>query len=164
MTIVAADGLDVQPVKENRFLIGVAETYDVLIQVPAFGAYEFRATAHDGSGYASVWIGSGERHPAPEVPKPNLYHTMGHFNLKQVFSLTPAGTMGMPDREVEAGKFDQPGMMGMGSMDMGGMPGMERMDHGADPGYADGEPHFPHRRYGPRGSLYAETASVFTDR
>ncbi len=133
MTIVAADGLDVQPVKENRFLIGVAETYDVLIQVPAFGAYEFRATAHDGSGYASVWIGSGERHPAPEVPKPNLYHTMGHFNLKQVFSLTPAGTMGMPDREVEAGKFDQPGMMGMGSMDMGGMPGMERMDHGADP-------------------------------
>jgi len=133
MTIIAADGLDVQPVKENRFLIGVAETYDVLIQVPASGAYEFRATAHDGSGYASVWIGSGERHPAPEVPKPNLYHTMGHFNLKQAFSLTPAGTMGMPDREVEAGKFDQPGMMGMGSMDMGGMPGMESMEHGADP-------------------------------
>ena len=133
MNIVAADGLDVQPVKENRFLIGVAETYDVLVQIPASGAYEFRATAHDCSGYASVWIGSGERHPAPELPKPNLYHTMGHFNLKQVFSLTPAGTMGMPDRKVEAGKFDQPGMMGMGSMDMGGMPGMESMDHGADP-------------------------------
>ena len=133
MTIVAADGLDVQSVKENRFLIGVAETYDVLIQVPGSGAYEFRATAHDGSGYASVWIGSGERHPAPDVPKPNLYHTMGHFNLKQVFSLTPAGTMGMPDRKVEAGKFDQPGMMGMGAMDMGGMPGMESMDHGAEP-------------------------------
>jgi hypothetical protein len=33
----------------------------------------------------------------------------------------------------QAGKFDQPGMMGMGSMDMGGMPGMESMDHGADP-------------------------------
>jgi FtsP/CotA-like multicopper oxidase with cupredoxin domain len=131
MTIVAADGLDVQPVKENRFLIGVAETYDVLIQVPASGAYEFRATAHDGSGYASVWIGSGERHPAPDVPKPNLYHTMGDLSLKQVFSLTPAGTMGMPDREVEAGKFDQPGMIGMGSMDMGAMPGMESMDHGA---------------------------------
>jgi FtsP/CotA-like multicopper oxidase with cupredoxin domain len=133
MTIVAADGLDVQPVKENRFLIGVAETYDVLIQVPASGAYEFRATAHDGSGYASAWIGSGERHPAPEVPKPNLYHTMGHFNLKQVFSLTPSGTMGMPDRVVEEGKFDQPGMMGMGSMDMGGMTGMESMEHGAEP-------------------------------
>jgi hypothetical protein len=134
MTIVAADGLDVQPVKENRFLIGVAETYDVLIQVLASGAYEFRATAHDGSGYASVWIGSGERHPAPDVPKPNLYHSMHHFNLKQVFSLTPEGTMGMPDREVEAGKFDKPGMMGMGSMDMTGMHGMEGMDHGIDAG------------------------------
>jgi FtsP/CotA-like multicopper oxidase with cupredoxin domain len=132
MTIVAADGLDLQPVKENRFLIGVAETYDVLIVVPDSGAYEFRATAHDGSGYASVWIGSGERHPAPDVPKPNLYHTMHHFNLNQVFSLTPAGTMGMPDRKVEAGTFDKPGMMGMGSMDMGGMHGMESMDHGAD--------------------------------
>jgi len=128
MTIVAADGLDVEPVKENRFLIGVAETYDVLVQIPGPGAYEFRATAHDGSGYASVWIGSGQRNPAADMPKPNLYHTMGHFNLKQVFSLTPTGTMGMSDREVEAGKFDQPGMMGMGSMQ-----GMESMDHGADP-------------------------------
>jgi CopA family copper-resistance protein len=133
MTIVAADGLDVQPVKENRFLIGVAETYDVIIQVPASGAYEFRATAHDGSGYASVWIGSGERHPAPDVPKPNLYQILHHFSFKNIFSLTPAGSMGMSDREVEAGKFDQPGMMGMGSMDMGGMPGMETMDHAADP-------------------------------
>ncbi len=183
MTIVAADGLDVEPVKENRFLIGVAETYDVLVQVPASGAYEFRATAHDGSGYASVWIGSGERHPAPDVPKPNLYHTMGHLNLKQVFSLTPAGTMGMPDREVEAGKFDQPGMMGMGSMDMGGMPDMESMDHGADPAemkmgehgsyieyrcgrhvtrrcYADGAPHVSHRRHGPWRPLYADAPSA----
>jgi len=57
---------------------------------------------------------------------------MDHFNLKRVFSLTPAGTMGMSDREVEAGTFDKPGMMGMGSMDMGGMHGMESMDHGAD--------------------------------
>jgi len=132
MTIVAADGLDVEPFKENRFLIGVAETYDVLVQVPASGAYEFRATAHDGSGYSSVWIGSGQRHPAPDVPKPNLYHTMGDLSLKQIFSLTPAGTMGMPDRKVEAGKFDQPGMMRMDSMDMGAMHDMESMKQSAN--------------------------------
>jgi CopA family copper-resistance protein len=133
MTIVAADGLDVQPVNEKRFLIGVAETYDVLVQIPGSGAYEFRATAHDGSGYASIWIGSGERHPAPDVPKPNLYQLMHHFSFKNIFSLTPAGTMGMSDRAVEAGTFDQPGMMGMGSMHMGGMHGMESMGHGAAP-------------------------------
>ncbi|PJC73948.1 MAG: hypothetical protein CO012_07770 [Syntrophobacterales bacterium CG_4_8_14_3_um_filter_49_14] len=133
MTIVAADGQNVEPIKENRFLVGVAETYDILVQVPAFGAYEFRATAHDGSGYTSAWIGSGKRHPAPDVPKPNLYHIMGDISLKQIFSLTPAGSMGMPDHEIKAGKFDQPGMMDMGSMDMGNMQGMESMNNSADP-------------------------------
>lgn len=131
MAIVAADGLDVEPFKENRFLICVAETYDVIIRVPGSGAYEFRATAHDGTGYASVWIGSGEHHRAQDVPKPNLYHTMGDISLKKIFSLTPAGTMGMSDREVEAGKFDQPGMMGMGSMHMGSM------DHPSSVGTGD---------------------------
>ena len=118
MTIVAADGQDVEPIQERRLLVGVAETYDLLVQIPAAGAYEFRATAHDGSGYASVWLGSGERHPAPEVPRPNLYHGMGHLGLQQIFSLTPAGTMGMPDGDVDAGRFDRPGMAGMGSMEM----------------------------------------------
>lgn len=131
MTIVAADGQNVEPVKEGRFLIAVAETYDVLIQVPDSGAYEFRATAHDGSGYASVWIGSGERHPAGNVPRPNLYHAMGHTGLEQIFALTPAGTMGMPDHLVETGTFDRPGMMGMGSMERGAAPDMGTMSHGA---------------------------------
>lgn len=119
MRIISADGLDVEPVEQSRLLIGVAETYDGLIQVPAAGAYEFRATAHDGSGYASVWIGSGERHPAPDVPRPNLYHSMGDLSLRRIFALTPAGAMGMSDSEVEAGAFDQPGMMGMGTMHHG---------------------------------------------
>ena len=116
MTIIAADGQDVEPIRETRFLVGAAETYDVFVQIPSAGAYEFRATAHDGSGYASVWIGSGERISAPDLPKPNLYHIMGNLSLKQIFSLTPAGVMGMPDSDVDAGKFDQPGMMNMSSM------------------------------------------------
>ncbi len=129
MTIIAADGIDVEPVEEDRFLIGVAETYDVLIKVPESGAYEFRATAHDGSGYTSVWIGSGKYYPAPDVPRPNLYHNMmSDFSLKRTLALTPAGTMGMPDDKVNAGKFDQPGMMGMGSMNMGTDHNMEGMD------------------------------------
>jgi len=132
MSIVAADGMDVEPVEENRFLIGVAETYDVLVQVPAAGVYEFRATAHDGSGHASVWIGSGARHPAPDVPKPNIYHGMGGHGMQQIFALTPAGSMGMPDRDVEAGKFDQPGMRGMEGMHQGAglhNMAMDNMDH-----------------------------------
>ncbi|HEX2965633.1 MAG TPA: multicopper oxidase domain-containing protein [Syntrophorhabdaceae bacterium] len=118
MTIIAADGQDVEPIKETRFLVGAAETYDVFVQIPSAGAYEFRATAHDGSGYTSVWLGSGERISAPDIPKPNLYHTMGNLSLKQIFSLTPAGAMGMPDSDVDAGKFDRPGMMDMSAMGM----------------------------------------------
>ncbi len=134
MTIVAADGPDVAPVKTGRFLIAIAETYDILVTVPGAGAYEFRATPQDGSGYASVWIGSGKRHLAPEVPHSNLYHAMGGTGIKQVFALTPAGAMGMPDGDVKAGKFDKPGMAGMELMEGHGrheMPGME-MNGGAE--------------------------------
>ena len=130
MTIISADGQEVKPVKQQRFLITIAETYDVLIHVPRGGAYELRATAHDGSGFASVWIGTGQRHPAPNVPRPNLYAMMDKLTLKKVFALTPQGTVGMPDCAVAAGKFDRPGMMGMDmNMAMGEKHNMEGMRH-----------------------------------
>lgn len=126
MTIISADGQEVEPVKQQRLLIAIAETYDVLLRVPPGGAYELRATAQDGSGFASVWIGAGERRPAPNVPRPNLYAMKEKVTLKKVFALTPQGAMGMPDRAVEAGKFDRPGMMDMdmhvpGKREMQGM-------------------------------------------
>jgi FtsP/CotA-like multicopper oxidase with cupredoxin domain len=131
MRIIAADGMDVEPVILERLLIGVAETYDLLIQIPGTDAYEFRATAHDGSGFATVWLGEGEVHPAPDVPRPNLYHAMGELNLRNLFALTPAGSMGMGEKAVQAGKFDQPGMMSMGAM-----KDLADMDHGMDHGTA----------------------------
>ncbi len=73
LTIVAADGMPVQPVKVQRLLMSIAETYDVLVTVPADGRWELRATSQDGSGRASAFFGSGVEHPAPDVPKPNLY-------------------------------------------------------------------------------------------
>ena len=99
-------------------MIAVAETYDVLVKIPHSNAYELRATAHDGSGYASVWIGSGQRFPAPDVPKPNLYQSMSHGDHSSIWALTPAGAMGMPDDQVASGQFDQPGMTGMQEMSM----------------------------------------------
>lgn len=135
MTIVAADGQDVQTLQLERLLIGVAETYDLLVRVPAEGMYELRATAHDGSGYTSVWIGSGKCHAAPDVPKPNLYLAMGDLDWGQVVALTPAGAMGMSDAKVAAGEFDRPGMVGMGSM---GMQTMGKADMSAHPGMNKG--------------------------
>lgn len=76
LRIVAADGNDVQPVEVERFLYPIAETYDLLVPVPSDGAWELRATAQDGSGKTSLFIGSGSRHFAPDVPKPNIYQSM----------------------------------------------------------------------------------------
>jgi FtsP/CotA-like multicopper oxidase with cupredoxin domain len=78
MTIVAADGPAVRPLPTKRLLVGMAETYDVIVTVPPSGQWEVRATAQDGSGHASVLLGSGEVHPAPEIPRPDLYR-MDHM-------------------------------------------------------------------------------------
>lgn len=124
LTIVSADGQDVKPLKKERVLIGVAETYDVLVRPPGPGAYELRATAHDGSAWTSIWVGNGERHAAPTVPHANLYMSMGKLKPSSIFALTPGGTMGMSNRDVNAGKFDKPGVMG-GMMTMEEMMGMK---------------------------------------
>lgn len=130
MTIISADGQLVDPVEQDLFLIGVAETYDVLVTVPEGGTYEFRATAHDGSGFTSTWLGDGDEHPAQAVPRPELYEPMGHGTMGSVFALTPAGSMGMPGKLVEQGAFDKPGMnhqMSSGPMSQG------MTDHGTVP-------------------------------
>ncbi len=76
MRVVSADGNDVQPVEIERFLYPIAETYDLLVTVPPEGAWELRAAAQDGSGKTSLFIGSGARHLAPDVPRPNIYRGM----------------------------------------------------------------------------------------
>lgn len=81
MTIITADGMPVQPVKVNRFMMAIAETYDVLITIPAAGEYEFRATSQDGSGHVSALFGEDTPHPASDPPKPNLYKMDEMLNL-----------------------------------------------------------------------------------
>ena len=81
MTIVAADGPQVQPVKVDRLLMAIAETYDVIVTIPGSGQYELRATAVDGSGHASAFIGTGPLHPATDPPKANLYAMDEMLNL-----------------------------------------------------------------------------------
>jgi FtsP/CotA-like multicopper oxidase with cupredoxin domain len=80
MEIISADGVDVEPLEKDSILIAVAETYDVIVTVPKEGAYEFRATAQDGSGHASLFIGEGEQVLAQDIPKPNLYK-MDHSQM-----------------------------------------------------------------------------------
>jgi len=52
MTVVQADGNDVEPVEVDEFRIGVAETYDVIVQPRADTAHTIFAQAEDRTGFA----------------------------------------------------------------------------------------------------------------
>ena len=81
--LVAADGLDVQPVPMRQVLHAVAETYDFILQIPEGKSLEFKAMAQDGSGQVIAVIGKrelkgklsgklgGELEKAPDLKKPD---------------------------------------------------------------------------------------------
>jgi FtsP/CotA-like multicopper oxidase with cupredoxin domain len=76
ITVIASDGEDTEPVEVDRLIVGVSESYDVLIEVPPDGiAHEFVATSEDRIGYGSVWIGKGKRQLA--APLKNLKYFEG---------------------------------------------------------------------------------------
>jgi CopA family copper-resistance protein len=52
LTVVAADGQDVEPVTVDEFRIAAAETYDVIVEPQDDRAYTIFAQAMDRSGYA----------------------------------------------------------------------------------------------------------------
>ncbi len=72
MTVIAADGKDVDPVEVDEFQIGTAETYDVVVKPPA-GTHALVAEAMDRSGMGIATLTSedgGRAAPPPlrEVP------------------------------------------------------------------------------------------------
>ena len=52
MSVISADGQEVHPVELDEFRIGVAETYDVIVQPEEDRAYTIFAQSIDRSGYA----------------------------------------------------------------------------------------------------------------
>jgi len=69
MTVVAADGQYVQPVSVDEFRLGVAETYDVIVEPSTEQAYTIFAQAIDRSGYAR---GTLTPNPAMTAAVPEL--------------------------------------------------------------------------------------------
>jgi len=80
MTVVANDGEDVQPVTVDRLIIGTAETYDVIVNIPDDMRYEFLVTPEDRTKHASVWLGKGMIMPADRLPKLKYFEGMKMMN------------------------------------------------------------------------------------
>lgn len=76
--IISADGVDIAPIKTKEILMGMAETYDLLFKLPENKNYELRATVQDVTGYASAYIGHGDKVKAPSKEPVDLYTPMDH--------------------------------------------------------------------------------------
>ncbi len=81
ITVVASDGSDVVPVSVDRMIVGIAETYDVIVTVPDSGkSFEFRATSEDRTHRTSLWLASGEKIYAPTLPTLEYFEGMKMMN------------------------------------------------------------------------------------
>ncbi|WP_339793334.1 multicopper oxidase domain-containing protein, partial [uncultured Imperialibacter sp.] len=125
-TIISADGVDVEPVRKDKLLFAIAETYDFLITIPESGKLEIRASSMDGAGQTSAFIGSGKILPATEVPKPDYVGIMKAIAKMDMKMGAPAMIFN-PSKNNGLDKMKKYGaqMKGdMSSMDMGNMEGM----------------------------------------
>ena len=81
MTVVANDGNDVAPVEVDRLIIGVSETYDLVVTIPNENtAYEFLATPEDRTKSASIYLGNGKIQLKSRMPKLKYFEGMKMMN------------------------------------------------------------------------------------
>tara|TARA_Y100001947_G_scaffold54102_1_gene45399 strand:- start:3990 stop:5831 length:1842 start_codon:yes stop_codon:yes gene_type:complete len=116
MTVVQADGNNVQPVTVDELRIGVAETYDVIVQPKEDQAYTLFAESMGRSGFARGTLAPREGMQG-EIP-----------------ALRPAPLLTMADMGMAHAGMDHGDMAGMdhSGMNHGDMAGMDHsgMNHG----------------------------------
>jgi CopA family copper-resistance protein len=119
MTVVSADGQRVAPVTVEEIRMGVAETYDVIVEPTDDRAYTIFAQSMDRSGYARATL----------APRPGMQ--------AEVPALDPKSWLTMEDMGMKMGGgnmqgMDMSAMADMKGMDMSGMD-MKGMDMGSMP-------------------------------
>ena len=118
MTILSADGQNVQPVRVDEFRFGVGETYDVMVMPREDRAYTLFAEPIDRSGYARATLAPREGMQG-EIPalRPRTILTMEDMGMAH------GGMAGM-----DHSKMGSAPMAGMDHSKMGSAP-MAGMDH-----------------------------------
>src|SRR5690554_2866903 len=116
MTVVASDGQNIQPVTVDEFRMGVAETYDVIVEPEVGKAYCLYAQNIDRTGFVAGTLTSDASLVAA-IPDMDPAPILGH------------GDMGMDHGSMEHGAMEH-GAMEHGSMEHGSME-HGSMDHGA---------------------------------
>jgi len=161
MKVIATDGQYIEPVSVDEFRIGVAETYDVIVEPEADMPYSVFAQAIDRSGYARGTL-TPDTSLVADVPSMNEAPILTH------------GDMGMGH-----GSHDMAGM-DHSQHNMGGMEhsqhNMATMDHSqhqkrvlkpmgsGDAGYGSSKPiQHASTEYGPHVDMRADAAEYRLD-
>ena len=175
MTVVAADGQYVQPVSVDEFRIGIAETYDVIVEPSDEQAYTLFAQAIDRSGYARGTLAPDLAMTAevpPLDPVPILTHQdmgmgdmegMDHSQMNHG-SAAMSGGMAMDHSGMQHGAMNMSGMdhSKMGH-DMSAMSGMnhampqQSMDHSQHSMPMNGMSHTERKKWPERPVVHAST-------
>ena len=138
MTVVEADGNSVVPVSVDEFRIGIAETYDVIVQPRDDQAYTIFAQSEDRTGYARGTL----------APRPGLSAAIPPMDPRPVRTMADMGMADMAGMDMgksaPAGGGGTSPSQSMAPMDhagaaMGSMPGMQ-MDQGGMAGMDMGQP------------------------
>ena len=150
MTVIQADGQNVQPVPVDELRIAVAETYDVMVTPEEEKPYTVFAESIDRSGYARGTLS----------PQEGLSGDIPAQRPRTLLTMADMGNMAGMDH----GSVDDADPHAMEDMDHGGdMAAMPGMDHGAmsamdhtrmDPGAEAAVPESPKA---PRGWADAST-------
>jgi CopA family copper-resistance protein len=136
MTVVQADGNDVEPVTVDEFRIGMAETYDVIVQPNDETAYTIFAQSEDRSGFARGTLAPGMGMTAAVPPMdPFPMRTMADMGMGNMKGMTMGDMKGMAGMRGERSELNQPtaGTHNMARMDMdhSDMPGTEMVSKAA---------------------------------
>ncbi|MEB2399625.1 copper resistance system multicopper oxidase [Achromobacter sp. F4_2707] len=131
LTVVQADGVNVEPVTVDEFRFGPGETYDVLVQ-PKDDTYTVYAQAMDRTGYAR---GTLATRAGLEAPVPAL-DPVEWLTMADMMGAMGGGMAGMSHGaagQSSMSGMDHGAMAGMNHGSMQGMnhAGMASMDHGA---------------------------------
>ncbi|MBM7423969.1 copper resistance system multicopper oxidase [Spongiibacter marinus] len=116
LTVIQADGQDVEPVTVDEFRFGPGETYDVMVE-PQDDAYTIFAQSMERSGYArgTLSVRQGLTAPVPEPDSPEW------LTMKDMMGAMGGGAMGHDMMKMDS--------MGQTKMDHSQMSGGMAMDH-----------------------------------
>ncbi len=163
MTVVQADGNNVQPVGVDEFRIAVAETYDVIVRPTEDKAYTLFAESMGRTGFARGTLAprAGMAAAVPAQRKRPLLTMsdmgMDHGNMQGMGDMKGMDHSSMPGMKMGKEKpkpMDHSSMGGMKGMDHSSMPGMGGKKQ--DPFYAAGSGLTPTAANGGKFLSYAD--------